>query len=252
MTADTGCRVGVLGAQGRMGSQVCDAVGAAADMTVAAAVDQGDELTMLLDADCTVMVDFTHPDAVMDHIRFAVDHGIHCVAGTSGFTDAKLHTVRTWLGDAPDVGVLVVPNFALGAVLATMFARTAARFFESAEIIEMHHAGKADAPSGTAVAAAREMAGARAAAGLGAVPDATTHDPGGARGADVDGIRVHAVRMPGLVAHLEVMFGSAGETLTIRHDSVDRASFMPGVLTALRAVSTRPGLTVGLETLLDA
>lgn len=244
-------RVGVLGAHGRMGAEVCRWVEAAPDMWLAATLDRGDALSLLTDAGADVLVDFTHPDVVMDHVRFAVDQGIDCVIGTSGFDAERLETVREWLGPDPRIGVMVVPNFAIGAVLATAFGRIAARFFESAEIIELHHAGKADAPSGTAAAAARVVAQARAAAGLGAVPDATTLDPAGARGAAVDGIHVHAVRMPGLVAHLELLFGSAGETLTIRHDSLTRESFMPGVRAAVRAVGHRPGLTVGLEPLLD-
>lgn len=244
-------RVGVLGAHGRMGSQACRWVEAAPDMQLVAAVDTGDPLSELTDSGADVLVDFTHPTVVMDHVRFAVDHGLHCVVGTSGFTAERLETVRQWLVAAPRVGVMVVPNFAIGAVLATAFGRIAARFFESAEVVELHHAGKADAPSGTAVAAARALAHARAAAGLGAVPDATTLDPDGARGATVDGIHVHAVRLPGLVAHLELLFGGEGETLTIRHDSLTRASFMPGVRAAIRAVGQRPGLTVGLEPLLD-
>ncbi len=205
---------------------------------------------LLADAGSQVVVDFTHPDAVMEHIRFAIDHGIHAVVGTSGFTDERLDTIRQWLTAKPEIGVMVVPNFAIGAVLTTRFAREAARFFESAEVIELHHAGKADAPSGTAVATARAVGAVRKDAGLGDVPDATTLETEGARGATIDGIHVHSVRLPGLVAHQEVILGSAGETLTIRHDSLHRSSFMPGVLTAVRAVSGRPGLTVGLEQLL--
>lgn len=251
MTASQQLRVGVIGAGGRMGTEVRRAVGDAPDMTVAAAIDLGDDLADLTAAGCAVAVDFTHPDAVMDHVRFALGAGIHCVVGTSGFTEHRLAEVRRLSDQHPEIGVMVVPNFALGAVLAMKFGAMAARFFQSAEIVELHHAGKADAPSGTAIAAAHGIAAARAAGNLGAVPDATTHDPDGARGASVDGIHVHAVRMPGLVAHLELHFGSTGETLTIRHDSFTRESFMPGVLTAIRAVGQRPGVTVGLEALLD-
>jgi 4-hydroxy-tetrahydrodipicolinate reductase len=186
----------------------------------------------------------------MDHIRFCLDQNIHIITGTSGFTDERLDTIRQWLVVKPELGVMVVPNFAIGAVLTARFARQAARFFESAEVIELHHAGKVDAPSGTAVATARGVALARKDAGLGAVPDATTMETDGARGADIDGIHVHSVRLPGLVAHQEVILGSTGETLTIRHDSLHRSSFMPGVLSAIRAVSERPGLTLGLEQLL--
>jgi 4-hydroxy-tetrahydrodipicolinate reductase len=250
MTTSSPHRVGVIGANGRMGTEVRRAVSAAPDMTVSAGLDLGDDLTQLAAAGCTVAVDFTHPDVVMDHIRYAVGAGIHCVIGTSGFDAGRIADVRELAAGQPDVGVLIVPNFALGAVLAMKFAAISARYFESAEIVELHHAGKADAPSGTAVAAAARIGQARAAAGLSAVPDATTHDPDGARGAVVSGVHVHAVRMPGLVAHLELLFGSAGETLTIRHDSFTRDSFMPGVLAAIRAVGQRPGVTVGLDALL--
>ncbi len=243
-------RVGVIGARGRMGAQTCQAVVEAPDMDLVAAVGGREWLFSLADADSQVVVDFSHPDVVMDHIRFCLDNNIHVVAGTSGFTQERLDTVTDWLQAKPGLGVIVVPNFAIGAVLAARFAREAARFFESVEIIELHHAGKADAPSGTAVATARAVAAARADAGLGPGPDATTIEEPGARGATVDGVRVHSVRLPGLVAHQEVILGTAGETLTIRHDSLDRVSFMPGVLTAVRAVPDRPGLTLGLEQLL--
>lgn len=243
-------RVGVIGARGRMGSEVCRAVDAAEDLDLVATVGEGEWLFSLADAGSQVVVDFTHPDAVMENIRFCVDQGINCVVGTSGVDVERRATISTWLEHKPGVGVIVVPNFAVGAVLASVFARQAARLFSSAEIIEMHHAGKVDAPSATAVGVAAAVAAGRGDAGLGEVPDATERDAGGARGAVVDGIHVHAVRLPGLVAHLEVVFGNQGETLTIRHDSTDRTSFMPGVLAAIRAVPGRPGLTVGLEELL--
>src|SRR5664279_4450430 len=243
-------RVGVIGAQGRMGAETSQAVVEAEDMDLVAAVGGREWLFSLADAGSQVVVEFTHPDVVMDHIRFCVDQNIHVVTGTSGFTDERLDTIRQWLTTKPDLGVMVVPNFAIGAVLTARFAREAARFFEAVEIIEMHHAGKVDAPSGTAVATARGVSLARQESGLGAIPDATTLETAGARGASIDGIRVHSVRLPGLVAHQEVILGSAGETLTIRHDSLDRSSFMPGVLTAIRAVGGRPGLTIGLEQLL--
>jgi 4-hydroxy-tetrahydrodipicolinate reductase len=243
-------RVGVIGAQGRMGQATCNAVVEAEDMDLVAAVDGQDWLFSLADADSQVVVDFTHPSGVMDHIRFCIDHDIHAVVGTSGFTDERLDTINQWLSSKPEIGVMVVPNFAIGAVLTARFAREAARFFESAEVIELHHTGKVDAPSGTAVSTARAIAAVRKEAGMGAVPDATTLETDGARGADIDGIHVHSVRLPGLVAHQEVILGSDGETLTIRHDSLHRSSFMPGVLTAVRAVSNRPGLTIGLEQLL--
>jgi 4-hydroxy-tetrahydrodipicolinate reductase len=215
-----------------------------------AAVGLGDWLFSLADAGSQVAVDFTHPDAVMEHVRFCIDQHIHAVVGTSGLTEERLNTIREWLAVKPDLGVIVVPNFAIGAVLAIRFARLAARFFESAEIIEMHHPGKADAPSGTAYSSAQAIAQTRNELNLGPVPDATTQQAEGARGADIDGIHVHSVRLPGLVAHQEIILGSAGETLTIRHDSLHRSSFMPGVLAAIRAVPGRPGLTVGLDELL--
>lgn len=245
----TQIRVGVLGARGRMGATVCAAVAAARDLDLVAAVDVGDDRAPLAQAD--VVVDFTTPDAVMDNLSWLIDHGIHAVVGTSGFDDARLSQVRLWLAAHPDVGVLIAPNFGLGAVLMMRFAATAARFFDSAEIIELHHAGKVDAPSGTARHTAALMAAARDEVSAGSMPDATTSERDGARGALVDGIRVHSVRMPGLLAHQEVHFGSPGETLTIRHDSVDRDSFMPGVLLGVRRIAFVPGLTVGLDALLD-
>ncbi len=248
--ADEVLRVGVIGARGRMGSEVCQAVDAAEDLDLVAAVGGREWLFSLADAGSQVVVDFTHPDVVLEHIRFCIDQNIHAVVGTSGIDDDRADQIRHWLALKPEIGVMVVPNFAIGAVLTARFARQAARFFESAEIIERHHAGKVDAPSGTAIATARGIAAAREAAGLGPVPDATTMEAAGARGHQVDGIHVHSVRLPGLVAHQEVLLGSAGETLTIRHDSLQRSSFMPGVLTAVRGVSGRPGLTLGLEQLL--
>jgi 4-hydroxy-tetrahydrodipicolinate reductase len=243
-------RIGVLGARGRMGQQVCAAVEAAADLDLVAQVDVGDGLSDVVDADAQVVVDFTHPDAVMDNISFAVAHDVHAVVGTTGMTDERLATVRGLLENHAGLGVLVAPNFGIGAVLSMKFAQLAARFYESAEVIELHHAGKVDAPSGTAARTAALIAAARREAGLGDVPDATSQGLSGARGASVDGVHVHAVRAAGLVAHQEIIFGTAGELLTIRHDSLDRASFMPGVLLAVRAVASRPGLTVGIESLL--
>lgn len=242
-------RVGVLGARGRMGAEVCRAVDGADDLALVAAVDQGDELSAAASAE--VVVDFTTPDAVMDNLRWCIDRGVHAVVGTTGFTGQRLEQVRGWLADRPDVGVVIAPNFGIGAVLMMQFAARAARHFESVEIIEQHHPRKLDAPSGTATHTARLVAQARAEAGLGPAPDATRDEVPGARGADIDGVRVHAVRATGLLAHQEVLFGTLGETLTIRHDSYDRVSFMPGVLLAVRAVRQRPGLTVGLDALLD-
>ncbi|HEV2372243.1 MAG TPA: 4-hydroxy-tetrahydrodipicolinate reductase [Streptosporangiaceae bacterium] len=243
-------RVGVLGGRGRMGARVCAAVDGEADMGVAAVVDLGDDRAPLLG--CDVVVDFTHPGAVMDNLRWCIDQGLDTVVGTSGFDEARLASTREWLGDTPKARVLVVPNFAIGAVLMMRFATQAARFFPSAEVIELHHAGKVDAPSGTASRTASLVAAARAAAGRGPGPDATVTAAEGARGALTDGVRVHSVRLAGLVAHQEVLFGGPGEVLTIRHDSLDRASFMPGVLLAVRGIaSLPPGLTVGLDPLLD-
>jgi 4-hydroxy-tetrahydrodipicolinate reductase len=241
-------RVAVLGAAGRMGQEVCRAVEAADDLEVAAALDEGWDRAQLTGAD--VAVDFTTPSAVMDNVRTCVEAGVHVVVGTTGFDEARLETVRGWLAAAPSVGVLVAPNFGVGAVLMMRFAEQAAAYFDSVEIVELHHPGKADAPSGTARTTAARVAAARAAAGLGAAPDATSSGLPGARGAEVDGVPVHSVRLAGLVAHQEVLLGTAGETLTIRHDSTDRVSFMPGVLLAVRAVPSRPGLTLGIDALL--
>lgn len=242
-------RVAVLGAKGRMGATVCDAIRATADLELVASLDVGDDLSQLAGTD--VVVDFTTPDVVMTNLEYCVTHGLHVVVGTTGFDDGRLGTVRGWVDAAPSVGVVIAPNFGIGAVLMMAFAEKAARYFESAEIVELHHPGKVDAPSGTSQHTARRIAAARREAGLGQMPDATSSGLEGARGAEVDGVHIHAVRVSGLVAHQEVLFGGHGETLTVRHDSLDRVSFMPGVLLAVRAVSTRPGLTVGLENLLD-
>jgi len=234
-----------------MGSEVCRAVDAAPDTELVAMVDAGDWLFNVSDAGAQVVVDFTTPDVVLDNIRWCIDQGISAVVGTSGFGPERIETVRGWLDQRPDLGVMIVPNFALGAVLMMQFAQKAAKYFESAEIIELHHPNKVDAPSGTALRTAELIAAARADAGLGDMPDATKEQLDGARGAAVAGVPVHSVRSRGLVAHQEVLMGAAGETLTLRHDSFDRASFMPGVLLAVREVVHRPGLTVGLESLLD-
>lgn len=245
-------RVGVLGAAGRMGSEACRAVEGAADMELVARVGSADPRTTLTDAGVQVAVDLTRPGAVMDNLKFCVDHGIHAVVGTSGFDEVRLETLRGWLQDTRNgVGVVIAPNFAIGAVLMMRFAAQAAPYFESVEVVELHHPDKADAPSGTARRTAEMVAAARAAAGAGPMPDATTTSLEGARGASVDGVPVHSVRARGLVAHQEVLLGGTGELLTLRHDSLDRSSFMPGVLLAVRQVASRPGLTVGLEHLLD-
>lgn len=242
-------RVGVLGSRGRMGRTVGEAIEAAPDTELAAQVDQGDSRDALLG--CDLVVDFTHVGAVMENLRWCIARDLNVVVGTSGFGDERLAEVRSWLDAAPSVRVLIAPNFSVGAVLMMRFAAQAARFFESAEIIELHHANKMDAPSGTALRTASMIGEARAKAGLGAPPDATKQQLDGARGATVDDIHVHSVRVSGLVAHQEVLLGGNGETLTIRHDSLDRASFMPGVLLAVRGINTLPpGLTVGIEPLL--
>jgi len=233
-----------------MGTEVCRAVNAAPDLELVAMVDQGDWVNNVIDAGAEVVVDFTTPDVVMDNLHWLVEQGIHAVVGTSGFTRARFDRVSTWLSHKPDLGVVIAPNFAVGAVLMMEFAERAARFFPSVEIVEMHHPNKVDAPSGTAVRTAELIAAARAAAGCEPIPDATKDELDGARGSMVDGVRVHAVRASGLVAHQEVLFGGVGETFTLRHDSYERASFMPGVLMAVRAVRTRPGLTIGLGPLL--
>src|ERR1700736_5892536 len=238
-------RVGVLGAKGKVGATMAAAVDAADDLTLTAEVDAGDPLSLFIDTDTEVVIDFTHPDVVMDNLKFLIDNNIHAVVGTTGFADERLAKVQSWLQNSPDTAVLIAPNFAIGAVLCMRFAQEAARYFESAEVIELHHPNKADAPSGTAARTARLIADARK--GLPPNPDATSTALPGARGADVDGIPVHSVRLAGLVAHQEVLFGTQGETLTIRHDSIDRTSFVPWVLLAVRRVRERPGLTVGLE-----
>ncbi|MGY1719327.1 4-hydroxy-tetrahydrodipicolinate reductase [Blastococcus sp. SYSU DS0552] len=242
--------VGVLGARGRMGTEVVKAVNQADDLELVAMVDDGDWLFNVADAGAQVVVDFTRPDVVMDNIRFCIDNNIHCVVGTTGFDEARLATVAEWLEPKPEVGVVIAPNFGIGAVLLMRFAQEAARFFPSVEVVELHHPNKVDAPSGTALRTARLVASARRAAGMAPVPDATTDELPGARGTNVEGVHVHAVRLAGLVAHQEVLFGAAGESLTLRHDSYDRASFMPGVLLAVREIGRRPGLTVGIESFL--
>ena len=242
-------RVAVLGSKGKVGATMVQAVEAAEDLSLSAEVDAGDPLTLLTDNATEVVIDFTHPDVVMENLKFLIDNGIHAVVGTTGFTEQRLQQVRAWLAAKPGVSVLIAPNFAIGAVLSMHFARQAAPFYESAEVIELHHPHKADAPSGTAARTATLIAEARK--DLPPNPDATTTSLPGARGADVDGVPVHSVRLAGLVAHQEVLFGTAGETLTIRHDSIDRTSFVPGVLLAVHRVAEHPGLTIGIESLLN-
>jgi 4-hydroxy-tetrahydrodipicolinate reductase len=240
-------RVGVIGALGRVGASIVEAVGAAPDLELAAAIDKGDSLETLVESGCEVVVDFTHPDVVLGDVEFLVSHGIHAVVGTTGWDVERYKRVSGWLAESPSTGVLIAPNFAIGAVLMMRFAAQAAPFFESVEIVELHHPNKVDAPSGTAAATARAVAKARRAAGSPAMPDATTWSLEGARGTEVDGVPVHSVRLRGLVSHQEVLLGGTGETLTIRHDSLDVSSFAPGVLLGVRNVASRPGLTIGLD-----
>jgi 4-hydroxy-tetrahydrodipicolinate reductase len=225
------------------------AVQAADDLTLSAEVDAGDSLSLFTESNTEVVIDFTHPDVVMDNLKFLIDNQIHAVVGTTGFTDERLEQVQEWLGAKPESAAVIAPNFAIGAVLSMHFAQQAAPFYESVEVIELHHPHKADAPSGTARRTAELIADARK--DLSPNPDATSSALPGARGADVDGVPVHSVRLAGLVAHQEVLFGTTGETLTIRHDSIDRTSFVPGVLLAVRRIKERPGLTLGIDTLLD-
>lgn len=243
--------VAVLGAAGRMGTHVVNAVGGAADLELVAALDHGDELAQAARAGASVAVDFTVPSATEANVHALIDLGINAVVGTTGWTEEALLRVEEHLRERPELGVLIAPNFALSAVLSMRFAAAAARYFESVEVVELHHPDKVDAPSGTATHTARGIAAARAAAGIAPSPDATTHDPDGARGAVIDGVHVHAVRLRGLVAHEEVLLGNPGEQLTIRTDSFDRVSFMPGVLLGVREVGRRPGLAVGLDSYMD-
>lgn len=240
-------KVGVLGAAGRMGAEVVNAVEVSSDCTLVAALDFRDSLDQLVTSGAQVVVDFTTPDSVMANLEFLITHKIHAVVGTTGFDDARMSKLKELSSAHPEVGILVAPNFAIGAVLMMEFAAKAAQFFESAEIIELHHPNKIDAPSGTAARTASLMTDARKAANLAAMPDATSTSIPGARGALVGDIPVHSVRLRGLIAHQEVLFGGSGETLSIRHDSLDRAGFMPGVLLGIRSVISRPGVTFGLE-----
>lgn len=239
-------KVGVLGSRGRMGAEVVQAVTAAPDLELVAALDLGDSLDALVTNGAQVVVDFTTPDSVMVNLEFLISHNIHAVIGTTGFDDVRIARIKTLLASSKS-GVLIAPNFAIGAVLMMEFATKAAKYFESAEIIELHHPDKVDAPSGTAARTAELMSKARKDAGLAAMPDATSTSLDGARGATVGDIPVHSVRLRGLVAHQEVLLGGIGETLSIRHDSIDRVGFMPGVLLGIRKVSNHPGLTFGLE-----
>lgn len=243
--------VGVLGAKGRMGAETVKAISAATDLQLVAQIDLGDSLEQLATSGAQVIVDFTHPEAVMKNLEFAINNGMHVVVGTTGFDDAKLNQVKSWLEKNPKVGAVIAPNFGLGAVLMMQFAAKAARYFESVEIVELHHPDKADAPSGTASRTADLISEARKSAARPAMPDKTSSGLQGARGAKVGDVPIHSVRLRGLVAHQEVLLGDQGETLSIRHDSIDRTGFMPGVLLAVREVVKTPGLTFGLEHLMD-
>ena len=240
-------KVGVLGALGRMGAEVVKAVTASADLELVAALDLGDSLDQLISSGAQVVVDFTTPDSVMANLEFLISNGINAVVGTTGFDDARVAKLQALTAANPKVGVLIAPNFAIGAVLMMEFATKAAKYFESAEIIELHHPDKVDAPSGTAARTAELMTQARKDAKLSAAPDATNSGIPAARGGKVGDIPVHSIRLRGLVAHQEVLLGGLGETLTIRHDSLDRAGFMPGVLLGVRKVISNPGLTHGLD-----
>ncbi|WP_353945104.1 4-hydroxy-tetrahydrodipicolinate reductase [Streptomyces sp. HUAS MG91] len=244
-------RVAVLGAKGRIGSEAVRAVEAAEDMELVAALGRGDKLDTLVESGAQVVVELTTPDSVMENLEFAVGHGMHAVVGTTGWTEDRLAQLNSWLAASPRTGVLIAPNFSIGAVLTMKFAEVAAPYFESVEVIELHHPKKVDAPSGTASRTAQLIAAARAKAGSAPAPDATRTALDGARGADVDGVPVHSVRLRGLLAHQEVLLGAEGETLTIRHDSLHHSSFMPGILLGARKVVSAPGLTFGLEHFLD-
>ena len=244
-------KVAVLGAKGRMGATTVGAINEAADLELVAALDLGDDLNTLVTSGAQVVVDFTHPESVMGNLDFAISHGVSVVVGTTGFDAAKLETIKGWLAANPEVGALIAPNFGLGAVLMMQFAAQASKYFESVEIIELHHPNKADAPSGTASRTAELITEARASVNKEAMPDATSSGLQGARGAKVGDVPIHSVRVRGLVAHQEVILGDIGETLTIRHDSIDRTGFMPGVLLGVRKVVSTPGLTFGLEHFLD-
>ncbi|APT92350.1 dihydrodipicolinate reductase [Corynebacterium phocae] len=244
-------KVGILGAKGRVGRAIVEGVSAADDLELVAEVDRGDSLDKLVDSGAEVVVDFTQPGAVMDNLEFCVGHGIHCVVGTTGFDEQRLDKVAEWASKDGAGHVLIAPNFAISAVLTMAFAAQAAKFFETAEVVEYHHPTKLDAPSGTAIHTAQGIARARAGAGMGEMPDATEQTLEGARGAVVDGVPVHAVRTRGMVAHEEVIFGAQGQSLTIRQDSYDRSSFVPGVLVGVRKIAEHAGLVVGLENYLD-
>ena len=244
-------KVAVLGAKGRMGSESIKAISECKDLELVASLDLGDSLDKLVSSGAQVVVDFTHPDSVMGNLEFAIKNGISVVVGTTGFDEKKLNQIKSWLEANPKVGALIAPNFGLGAVLMMQFAAQAAKYFESVEIVELHHPAKADAPSGTAARTAELITAARKSVNKAAMPDATTSEIDGARGAKIGDVQIHSVRLRGLVAHQEVILGDVGETLSIRHDSIDRTGFMPGVLLAIREVGSHPGLTFGLENYME-
>ena len=244
-------KVAVLGAKGRMGSESIKVISECKDLELVAELDLGDSLDKLASSGAQVVVDFTHPDSVMGNLEFAIKNGISVVVGTTGFDEKKLNQIKSWLEANPKVGALIAPNFGLGAVLMMQFAAQASKYFESVEIVELHHPAKADAPSGTAVRTAELITAARKSVNKAAMPDATTSEIDGARGAKIGDVQIHSVRLRGLVAHQEVILGDVGETLSIRHDSIDRTGFMPGVLLAIREVGSHPGLTFGLENYMD-
>ena len=244
-------KVAVLGAKGRMGTETVAAIESSGDLTLSSALDLGDSLEQLVKTGTEVIVDFTHPESVMKNLEFAISNGIHVVVGTTGFDDKKLAVLKELLAKNPKVGALIAPNFGLGAVLMMQFSQTAAKYFESVEIIELHHANKVDAPSGTAIRTAEMITDARKQSKKSPMPDASKTIIPGARGAKIGDVPIHSVRSHGYVAHQEVIFGDAGETLSIRHDSINRAGFMPGVLIGVRNVAKHPGLTVGLENYME-
>jgi 4-hydroxy-tetrahydrodipicolinate reductase len=238
-------RVGVIGAAGRMGSEVRRAVEEDDELQLVARIGRGDSLEVLPDSGAQVAVDFTTPDVVKHNIDFCLEHGVHAVVGTTGLSSDDLEDIEKKAGGS-SANVFVAPNFAIGAVLMMDLAQRAAPYFRAAEIIERHHERKLDAPSGTALRTAALIGDARE----NAWPGIDRRSGGPSRGKELSGVQVHSVRLPGSIAHQEVIFGGVGETLTIRHDSLDRSSFMPGVLLAIKKVASLPGLTVGLEHLL--
>ena len=244
-------KVAILGAKGRMGTESVKAISAADDLELVASLDLGDSLDLLKSSGAVVVLDFTHPDSVMKNIEYAINSGIHVVVGTTGIDSQRMDVIKSLLAKNPNVGAIIAPNFALSAVLMMQFAAKAATYFDSVEIIELHHPDKADAPSGTATRTAELISDARAKAKKSAMPDKTSSGLAGARGAKVGDVPIHSIRLRGLVAHQEVLMGDQGETLSIRHDSIDRSGYMPGVLLAIRSVKTRAGLTFGLENLID-